>query len=74
LRRSRTVPRADLAIGRRGAFAGMRRGGRPPLASKRALQYSQVLVTTFGIALSVPANLISHRCSGCGVPSASARS
>jgi len=59
---------------RRGAFAGIRRGGRPPLASSRALQYSHVLVTTFGIAPNVPANLISPRCSGRAAPSASARS
>ena len=45
----------------------------PPLASTRALQYSQVRVTTVGIELSTPASLISPRCRGAEAASDSAR-
>ena len=37
----------------------LRRGGMPPLAARRMLQYSQVRVTTFGSKLREPASLTS---------------
>jgi hypothetical protein len=44
-----------------------------PAAASRKLQYSQVRLTTVGMALMTPASLVSPGCSGFAAPSESAR-